>query len=106
MRVRAMDDVSVVELHGELDLVAHARLTPQLDMLTCQERPAILMDLGGVTFMDLSGLRLLLRARGRVRERDGTLHVLPDTRWLAMILRLTGTGAHFCLLGRLPPGLT
>jgi anti-anti-sigma factor len=106
MRVRAVADVVVVELHGELDLVADARLTPRMDTLTCRERPAIVMDLGGVTFMDARGLQLLTRAGARVRERGGTLRVVPDTRWVAMLLRLTGTGAGFSLLERLPPSLT
>ncbi|MFF1713140.1 STAS domain-containing protein [Streptomyces sp. NPDC058268] len=106
MRVRAVNDVSVIELHGELDLVAHVRLTPQIDFLTPAKRPVIVIDLGGVTFMDVYGLRLLLRTRIRVLERGGTLHVLPDTHQVARILRLTGTKPDFCLLETLPPHLT
>jgi anti-anti-sigma factor len=105
MQERAVADVVVVELHGELDLVAEARLTPRMDMLTCLEQPVIVMDLGGVTFMDARGLQLLTRAGARVRERGGSLKVVPDTRWVAMLLRLTGTGAGFSVLERLPPGL-
>ncbi|MYW66121.1 STAS domain-containing protein [Streptomyces sp. SID8379] len=106
MRVRAVNDVSVVELHGELDLVAHTRLTPQMDLLTLLDRPSIVMDLRKVTFVDVRGLRLLLRTRDRVLERGGTLRVLPDTHQIARILRLTGTGTDFCLLESLPPHLT
>ncbi|MFF1710203.1 STAS domain-containing protein [Streptomyces sp. NPDC058268] len=106
MRVRTVNDVSVIELHGELDLMAHARLTPQIDLLTFAKSPSIVIDLGGVTFMDVHGLRLLLRTRIRVLERRGTLHVLPDTHQVARILRLTGTKTDFCLLENLPPHLT
>jgi anti-sigma B factor antagonist len=106
MQERAVADVVVVELHGELDLVAEARLTPRMDMLTCLEQPVIVMDLGGVTFMDVCGLRLLLRALARVRERGGNLRIVPGTQLVARILRLTGTAAGFCLLERTPPDLT
>jgi anti-anti-sigma factor len=105
MRVRAVADVVVVELGGELDILAEEQLTPRLDMLTCLVQPAVLMDLSGVTFMDASGLRLLLRARARVLAHRGTLRIVPDRRWVPRILRLTGTRGGFCLLSDLPSGL-
>ncbi|MFE9120390.1 STAS domain-containing protein [Streptomyces sp. NPDC007172] len=106
MRVRAVNHVSVIELHRELDLLAHARRTPQIDLLTLAKQPAIVIDLDGVTFINIYGLRLLLRTRIRVLERGGTLRVLPDTHQVSRILRLTGTKSDFCLLETLPPHLT
>jgi anti-anti-sigma factor len=105
MRVRVTAGVVVIELHGELDILTEHRLTARIDKLTCLGRSAVVMDLSGVTFMDASGLRLLLRTRNRVLARGGTLQVVPDSRWVAKVLRLIGTGFGLPLLKTLPSEL-
>lgn len=105
MTVRAALGVVVVELRGELDILAESRLTPRMDLLTRQGQPDIVLDLRRITFMDASGLRLLLRARSRVLANGGTLQVVPDTRWVVRLLRLTRAGFGFSLLENLPPAL-
>jgi anti-anti-sigma factor len=48
------------------------------------------IDLRQVEFFDCSGLRLLYRARQRVLDRDGRLHLVCTHPLTLRILRVTG----------------
>jgi anti-sigma B factor antagonist len=59
-------DRTVLELAGEFDLAAEPLLTRELE--TALPAPTLVLDLSRVTFMDSTGLRLLLEADARARE--------------------------------------
>ena len=66
--VRHDGDTAVVEVIGELDLAAEpafVRATGAVSAAT------VVLDLSGVTFMDSTGLRLVLETDARVRAADG-----------------------------------
>lgn len=52
-------------LCGELDLAAHDRVQAELERIEAAGARAIVIDLSGLTFMDSTGIRLMLRARTR-----------------------------------------
>jgi anti-sigma B factor antagonist len=67
-------DRTVLELAGEFDLAAEPVLTRELE----KALPAstLVLDLRRVTFMDSTGLRLLLEADARVRGSGDTCVVV------------------------------
>ncbi|MFD5813567.1 anti-sigma factor antagonist [Streptomyces sp. NPDC127038] len=81
---------AVLELHGEIDLLATTELTPLLDAVTSDPAPRVVIDLRCVEFFDCSGLRLLYRARRRVEERGGRLHLVCTHPLTLRMFRLTG----------------
>ena len=95
--VRHDGDTAVVEVIGELDLAAEpvfARATDGLIAAT------VVLDLGGVTFMDSTGLRLVLETDAHVREHDGrcvvvrgsgSVHRLIEQGLLASRLQVVDT---------------
>ena len=60
--VEGRDGDAVVVFRGELDLGAVVQLQDCIDRVASHGRP-LTMDLSGVTFMDSSGINILLRAR-------------------------------------------
>jgi stage II sporulation protein AA (anti-sigma F factor antagonist) len=48
------------------------------------------LDLSGVTFMDSSGIAVLLRALRRVRELTGSVNVIHVPEQAAKVLRAAG----------------
>ncbi|MEY9965227.1 anti-sigma B factor antagonist [Streptacidiphilus sp. MAP12-16] len=105
LQERAAGRVLVVELHGELDLMALQELTWRLDMLSSGPRPDLLVDLRPVTFIDASGMRLLLRLRARVARTGGRLRVVRGTPWVSEVLRIAQVEQAFTMLDALPPEL-
>lgn len=63
------------ELERQIDLTLPRRLT---------------LDLSGVTFMDSSGIAVLLRAWRRVGELDGSVSVVRVPEQAARVLRAAG----------------
>ena len=55
----------------------------------------IVLDLGGLTFMDSSGLHLVLDARRRAGEKGHKLVVLEGPEAVQRIFELTGTADLF-----------
>lgn len=51
---------------------------------------SVLVDCSAVTFIDSSGIRVLLEGSQRQREGGGTLHVYSPSQVVRRILELTG----------------
>ncbi|MEU5839791.1 STAS domain-containing protein [Streptomyces diacarni] len=102
VRSRAGADRTVVELSGEIDLAVVLATTPQLYALTAAPARRLVADLRPVTFIDCSGLALLVDIRSRVLAGGGTFTlVCADTRVLRL-LRITGLADVLAPLPTLP----
>jgi anti-sigma B factor antagonist len=66
---RADGERTVLALHGELDLATFEEVHGRLEALRAEGRRVVL-DLDGLSFMDSTGIRLVLEAV-RHSERDG-----------------------------------
>ena len=86
--------VHVFDLRGELDVstvrVLHGRL---LDVLT--GRPCVVLDCMGLTFIDSSGMRLLLSALRLVHRQDGCLVLACANPTVLRLFAVTGMDKTF-----------
>ncbi len=75
-------------MHGELDLAVADSFTEQASEVVLETAgPSVLIDLSGVTFMDSSGLRALLRVVG---VGDGKTLIIQPSRQVFALLHLAG----------------
>ncbi|MEU3695097.1 anti-sigma factor antagonist [Streptomyces griseoviridis] len=100
LRVRDDRGRTVLRFHGEIDLAAADEIAPLLDRATARPGARVVLDLSGITFLDASGLRLLTRARNRVLDEGGELHLVCSHPLTLRVLRITG------LARLLPPRAT
>ncbi|MFI7008627.1 anti-sigma factor antagonist [Streptomyces sp. NPDC050145] len=89
------DGLTVVRIRGEVDIATAPEIQARLDEATRATVPRVLIDLTDVEFMDCSGLRLLVRAERRVRERSGELRLLFHQPAIHKLLRAGGLAARF-----------
>ena len=76
---------------GELDHHRAKEILMELDRQIDMELPRRLtLDLGGVSFMDSSGIAVLLRAYRRMQDLDGALRVVHVPQQAARVLRAAG----------------
>ena len=83
MNVETKDGVTVARLEGSLTLASHERLHGFLSGLFDNRGARVLLDLGGVTFIDSAGWGLLLSALHRSKEQEGRLRLVNLSDHLA-----------------------
>ncbi|WP_159030328.1 STAS domain-containing protein [Streptomyces sp. CB01201] len=106
LRTRTVGGTTVIELHGELDMLAHRELGPRVHALVRVADADVVLDLRAVTFLDAGGIRLLLAVREHVAYRGGTLRLIRGTPRILHILRIVRLDGSFTILDALPRVLT
>jgi anti-anti-sigma factor len=76
-------------LSGELDISTAQRLEDDLRRVEAERPPLIVLDLQQLTFMDSTGLRLLITADSRAREEDRRLVIVQGNEMVQRVMRLT-----------------
>ncbi|MEV4439064.1 STAS domain-containing protein [Streptomyces sp. NPDC049577] len=92
----------VIELLGEIDILAEQQLGPRVEALSARNRSDVVIDLRGVTFLDASGVRLLMRARGRSVRCGGRLRVVRGGPMVSKVIRIAGVETAFTWLDSFP----
>ena len=76
IQVRSADRNLLLELSGELDHHGARRAIRELEEAVDAALPRnLVLDLSGITFMDSSGIAVILRAQQKMRLLDGALLV-------------------------------
>lgn len=83
---RQETDATVLELSGEFDLAAEPAFQRELEPALTAAK--LVLDLSRVTFMDSTGLRLLLEADARVRENGGRCVVVQGSGSVHRLIKL------------------
>jgi len=91
---RRVDESLELAIAGELDMAATFKLEPELDrLLDAPDLRRLECDLAGVSFVDSSGLGLLLALRERAQDRGIAMTVVSTSTHLQRILDVSGIGA-------------
>ena len=90
---------ATVVVAGELDLATIPRLRAELESSELAAVDAVVVDLSGVTFMDSSGLALLLDFERALRERQGRLAIACPEGPARLLFDVTGVGETLGLYG-------
>ena len=93
-------DVIEVRVRGDVDLATSPRLRSALVDLHQRGCHHLEVDLGGVEFLDSTGIGVLIGALRRARQAGGELHLLALSPELDRLFALLGLGAVF---GLAPP---
>ena len=84
---------------GELDHHGAKEVMQALDRRIDEALPRQLtLDLGGLTFMDSSGIAVVLRAKRRMEALQGNLVVVNIPRQAAKVLDTAGLGRYINLI--------
>jgi anti-sigma B factor antagonist len=83
---------ALVALRGELDLLTVSKVAEVLDRLELRADGLrhVVLDLRGLTFMDVVGLKELIRQNEYARSNRHNLAVVRGTAAIQRILELTG----------------
>jgi anti-sigma B factor antagonist len=87
---------------GELDLATAEVLEANLKEVESSEPDVLVLDLRELEFMDSTGLRAVIAADARARERGGRLVVVRAPEEVDRVFRLTRMDQHLELVDEPP----
>jgi anti-sigma B factor antagonist len=90
-------DVVVVQVAGEIDVYTAASLREKLADLIDADHTDVVVDLTGVTFMDSTGLGVLVGALKKVRGYGGRLQLVIDQEKVIKVFRITALTQVFTI---------
>jgi anti-sigma B factor antagonist len=82
-------DSCTVTLSGELDYTASSQMNRQMRAFIDKSSGDLSLDLSGLTYLDSSGLAVLIEAYRRLKKDKRKLVITSVTRQVEKILRLT-----------------
>lgn len=91
MDIRSENGKAVAVLTGDIDHHSARRLRSELDSFVITMQPDILIiDLTGISFMDSSGIGLIIGRYKLLKELGGKLEVKSPQPYIRRVLRLSG----------------
>jgi anti-anti-sigma factor len=96
----------LVRVHGEIDLSNAREVSAAIGVVMGQEARKLVVDLTDTTYLDSSGVALLLRLAERLRARRRELHIVaPRGSPVRRVLHFTGVPRVIPLEARLEDAL-
>lgn len=95
VRADAGSAVGVVRLAGELDLGVAGDVGAAVEELLDAGCAHVVVDLRGLSFLDSSGINMLVAARRSAERRRRAVSLIRGPRHVQRVLRLTGTESLF-----------
>ena len=94
--IRSSDsEPGTIQVGGELDAHAANKLDDVVDELLANGVTSLVMDMGGLTFIDSSGLRSLIRARKRLGDQPRAVVLRDPQAGTVRLLEITGLTEQF-----------
>lgn len=90
VETRTEGDVAVVTASGEVDVFTAPGLDAAIDAELADGRTRLVIDLTGVTFLDSTGLGVLVKGLKGAREAGGSLQLVVTTERIRKIFDITG----------------
>ena len=94
----------IVHLVGELDLYNAPEVRSALHDVTAEQPDRLVIDLGGVEFVDSTMLGVLIEARGKLSNRRAFLLAAPG-RETHRALQISGLDEHLSVHGTIDAAL-
>jgi anti-sigma B factor antagonist len=98
IEVRQEQDRVVLELDGELDLLGAPLLQSEIEAVEAREPVMVVLDLDELGFIDSAGLRVILAAHERTRERGAEFAVTRGSQQVQRLLNIAGVSEHLRII--------
>lgn len=99
------DGSTVVAARGEIDVATAPALRERLDLVIDRDSGPVVVDLTSVTFIDSTGLGVLIGARQRCAEGSRDLRIVIVEPRILKVFEITGLTDLFSIHRTLEPAL-
>ena len=93
LNIKNENGAAIARLRGEIDHHSAKSMRSELDKYIINFRPpSLAMDMSGITFMDSSGIGLILGRSKLLKECGGSLEIRGAQPYIRRVLKLSGIG--------------
>ena len=93
--LRHLDGIPVLDVIGEIDIYTTPQFKEAVSAAIDENKPAIIINMTQVTYMDSSGFGTLLSATKRLRPLDGALYLSGCNDSIQRMLQITRLNTIF-----------
>ena len=93
--LRHLDGIPVLDVVGEIDIYTTPQFKEAVSAAIDENKPAIIINMTQVTYMDSSGFGTLLSATKRLRPLDGALYLTGCNDSIQRMLQITRLNTIF-----------
>ena len=93
--LRHRDQIPVLDVVGEIDIYTTPQFKEAVSAAINENKPAIVINMDKVTYMDSSGFGTLLSATKRLRPLDGALYLSGCNEAIQRMLQITRLNTIF-----------
>lgn len=86
---RSVDNITLLDISGRVDVTNSGDLKQKLAQISGRHSTQVIVNLANVSFMDSSGLAVLVQGMRRCREYGGDLLLCSPPKPVRMIFELT-----------------
>ena len=91
IEMKSEDGAAVAMLCGEIDHHSAKEMRSELDrFIISMQPPVLVLDFSGITFMDSSGIGLIMGRSKLMKECGGRLEVREPPAYIRRVLKLAG----------------
>jgi anti-sigma B factor antagonist len=94
---KSKDDVYIIEISGRMDSISSKEIEAKLKDVIEYNRNKIIIDLAAVDYISSVGLRVLLAALKKQKERDGSIKLASLQPFVRDIFKMTGFDRIFSI---------
>lgn len=105
LNTRTQGEHTVLEVAGEVDVYTAPGLRDRVSDLLDGGQHQLVIDLGGVEFLDSTGLGVLVAGLNRAREVGGSLSLVCPQERVLKLFRITGLDEVFTVHGTVDEAL-
>lgn len=87
---REQDGRTIVTVGGEIDVYTAPVLREKLNELVSEGNHHLVVDMEAVDFLDSTGLGVLVGGLKKVRQHEGSLHLVCTGEKILKVFRITG----------------
>lgn len=94
---KSKGDIYIIEISGRMDTISSEEVEAKLDSLIENNEAKVIIDLAAVDYISSVGLRVLLAALKRQKERQGSIKLVSLQPFVKDIFKMTGFDKIFSI---------
>lgn len=94
---KSKGDIYIIEISGRMDTISSEEVEAKLDSLIENNEAKVIIDLAAVDYISSVGLRELLAALKRQKERQGSIKLVSLQPFVKDIFKMTGFDKIFSI---------